>query len=71
MKLPVLSAHEVIKILLVNGFKKDAQKGSHVKFKKVTKERIYVVTVPTHKEICPFVLCSIIRNSGLPKEAFC
>ncbi|MCY3798034.1 MAG: type II toxin-antitoxin system HicA family toxin [Chloroflexota bacterium] len=71
----VLSAAEVRKILILNGFDEVRQKGSHIVFRKRQllssgKHTTYTTIVPNHKEIDPGTLGSIIRKSGLPKELF-
>ena len=72
MKLPVVSGKEVIKMLLKNGFSVKRQKGSHVHLIKSESDRIFHVTVPVHgnKDLNPFVLRSIIRQSGYTPEVF-
>ena len=55
-KLPLLSAHEVIKALSKKDFVQVAQKGSHIKLKR--------------KEIPRGTLRSIIRQSGLDQDEF-
>ncbi len=69
-KLPVLSAHEIIKYLLSNGFKIVGRKGSHIRLKKKVNGKAIIVIVPNHKEIAPGTLLSIIRQSKIPKEEF-
>ena len=41
-RLPVLSGREILKILDKNGFSRVGQKGSHVRMKKVTPEKVYI-----------------------------
>ncbi|MFH1294668.1 MAG: type II toxin-antitoxin system HicA family toxin [Candidatus Aenigmatarchaeota archaeon] len=71
MKLPVLSALEVVRILKKNGFEKKGQRGSHMRFKKHDGTRMRTVFVPNYPELHRAVLMSIIRQSGLAKEDFC
>ena len=68
-KLPVLSGHEVIKILSKTGFISKRQKGSHVILVKEAEEKRAVV-VPLHKEIDKGTLLEIIRQAGLKREEF-
>ena len=70
MKLPVLSGHDVIKILSKQGFTIARQKGSHVILIKVSKDGKKGVVVPNHKEIDKGTLLEIIRQSGMTKEDF-
>ena len=63
-KAPTLTADEVIKILMRNGFLLDHQSGSHrVYFNLETKRR---VVVPYHKKDLPRgTLLSILKEAGL------
>jgi predicted RNA binding protein YcfA (HicA-like mRNA interferase family) len=70
MKLPVLSAREIVKILKKHGFEKAGQRGSHMRFKKHDGKRIRTVFVPNYPEIHRMVLLSIIRQSGMTREDF-
>lgn len=72
MKLPVVSGKEVVKALVKNGFSIARQKGSHVHLIKTTKEKQLRVTVPIHgnRDLNPFVLRSITRQSGYNPEEF-
>ena len=69
-RLPVLSGREILKILDNHGFSIVGQKGSHIRLKKITPEKIYIVVVPQHKEIPIGTLKSIIRQSGLSEDEF-
>lgn len=69
-RLPVLSGREILKILDKNGFVKVGQKGSHVRMKKITPEKVYIVIVPLNDEIPTGTLKSIIRQSGLDENEF-
>ncbi len=55
-KLPVISAKELIKILLKIGFIKVSQSGSHIKLRRVKDARIQTVIVPNHKILKPGTL---------------
>ncbi len=70
MKLPVVSARKVVKILKKHGFKKAGQRGSHMRFKKKDGRCVRTVFVPNYPEIHRMVLLSIIRQSGMTKEEF-
>ncbi|MBU0898316.1 MAG: type II toxin-antitoxin system HicA family toxin [Nanoarchaeota archaeon] len=70
MKLPVLSANEIIKALSSVGFSVSRQSGSHfIMVKKERKEKVTVV-VPKHRELAKGTLLSIISQSGMSKEDF-
>jgi predicted RNA binding protein YcfA (HicA-like mRNA interferase family) len=67
--LPVISAKELINILLKVGYEKDHQRGSHIilRNKQAPFRRL---TIPNHKEIAKGTLRTIIRESGLTLEDF-
>jgi predicted RNA binding protein YcfA (HicA-like mRNA interferase family) len=67
-KLPILSGKELIKILQKHDFEIVGQKGSHVRLKKITEERIYITVVPLHDTISPGTLLSILKQVNLEKE---
>ena len=70
MKLPILSGHEVIKILSKQGFGVAMQRGSHIILVKESSTGKRAVVVPNHKEIDRGTLLEIIRQAGLTKEEF-
>ena len=72
MKLPWLTANEIIKILVKQGFTIRNQVGSHVHLVGVINDARRMVTVPRHgnSEIAPGTLLSIIHQSGFSKEEF-
>jgi predicted RNA binding protein YcfA (HicA-like mRNA interferase family) len=55
-KLPVISAKELIKILLKIGFLKISQSGSHIKLRRVVGAKTQTVIVPNHKILKPGTL---------------
>ena len=55
-KLPVISAKELIKILLKIGFSKISQSGSHIKLRRVYFSKVQTVIVPNHKILKPGTL---------------
>ncbi|MEW6053119.1 MAG: type II toxin-antitoxin system HicA family toxin [Nitrospirota bacterium] len=63
-KIPSLTAEQVVRLLLQNGFELDHQTGSHrVYYNKTTKKR---VTVPYHKRELPRgTVLSILKQAGL------
>ena len=70
MKLPILSGHDIIKILSKQGFRVARQKGSHIILVKESNASKRGVVVPNHKEIDRGTLLEIIRQSGFTKEEF-
>lgn len=61
------SSDEVIRILLLQGFVKASQRGSHVKLTRGS----YVVIVPSgRKDLCTGTFASILRQSGLSASDF-
>lgn len=69
-KLPVLSGHEVIKVLIKDGWKQRRTKGSHVIFIKKINDQKMALVVPLHKEIDKGTLIEIIRQARLKREEF-
>ena len=67
MKLPVLSAREVIKTLTKHGYYIHNQKGSHIHLRHPTRPPL---TVPNHGEIAKGTLKAIVEASGLQMEDF-
>jgi predicted RNA binding protein YcfA (HicA-like mRNA interferase family) len=70
--LPIVSGKEVVKALLKNGFELKRQTGSHVHLMKHANSKTLHVTIPIHgnKDLNPFVIRSIIRQSGYSVEEF-
>lgn len=69
-ELPVLKLREVLAALSKLGFSQASRKGNHIKLKKNTGERVWVVIVPSHAEIRKGTLKSIIRQSGATLKEF-
>ena len=69
-KLPVLSGHELVKILKKVGFKEKRQKGSHIFMEKFIGGERKGLVVPNHKEVDKGTLVEIIRQAGLKREEF-
>lgn len=63
-RLKVLSGEDVIKILEFFNFKKIAQKGSHVKFRRVINKIHQNLTIPNHKEIDKGTLRAIFNQAS-------
>lgn len=69
-RLPVLSGHEVIKVLKKAGFEEKRQRGSHVILVKEMPEGKVSTIVPLHKEVDKGTLLEIIRQAKLSREEF-
>ena len=69
MKLPVLSANEIIKSLERDGFKFLRQKGSHITLYKDGNKK-YLVVVPNNKEVKRGTLLGILKQAGMDRESF-
>ncbi|MGD0028320.1 MAG: type II toxin-antitoxin system HicA family toxin [Candidatus Bathyarchaeia archaeon] len=69
-RLPLVSGREVTKALGKAGFVVVGRKGSHIRLKKKTQNRAYIVVVPLHPEIKRGTLKSILRQAGLTTEEF-
>ncbi len=69
MKLPVLSAKEIIKILKAIGFEELRQRGSHKYFKHVD-GRTTVVPVHPGRDVGRGLLREIIREIGISRKDF-
>ncbi len=67
MKLPVLSARDVVKVLSKHGYYIHNQKGSHIHLRHAT---LPPLTVPNHGEIAKGTLKAIIEAAGLSIEDF-
>ncbi|MCX6162653.1 MAG: type II toxin-antitoxin system HicA family toxin [Ignavibacteriae bacterium] len=68
-RLPVLSANELINILLKFDYHRDHQTGSHI----ILRNKNYPfrrITVPNHREIAKGTLRTIIRQAGLTLDEF-
>jgi predicted RNA binding protein YcfA (HicA-like mRNA interferase family) len=69
-KLPVVSGMDVIKALHKAGFIVTRQKGSHVRLKKVSGEKVIKITVPLHKTIKKGTLKKILEVAEISVEEF-
>ena len=70
MKIPQISAKEVIKILCRNGFVVVRQKGSHIRLEKNISTGTIKLTVPMHDQLKKGTLHQIIKSSELREEVF-
>lgn len=69
MRLPIVSARDLIKTLAKIGYLADHQSGSHI----ILRNKNYPyrkLTIPNHKEIARGTLRAIINQTGLSKEEF-
>jgi predicted RNA binding protein YcfA (HicA-like mRNA interferase family) len=69
-KLPLLSARKILKALSKAGFQQVSQKGSHIKLKRIDKDKTRIVIVPDFNQVPIGTLRSIIRQSGLDIDDF-
>ena len=58
------------RILERHGFVRVRQRGSHVVLQRKLGPRTTTVPVPLHRELKPGTLLSIVRQSGVPRQAF-
>lgn len=65
-KLPIMSGHELIKILERIGFQIKRQKGSHV----ILQKEKFTTVVPLHKVVDRGTLLEIIRQCGMKRDEF-
>jgi len=70
VKLPRLSGHELIKILVQFGFKKIRQKGSHVMLTKYSGQEKIGCVVPLHDELETGTLIGILRQAKISRDEF-
>jgi predicted RNA binding protein YcfA (HicA-like mRNA interferase family) len=70
MKLPILSARKVIRILEKEGFQILRQKGSHISLYKKTEKKTFLVVVPNKKEIKIGTLIGILKQANFTREEF-
>ncbi len=70
MKLPILSAKEIIKALKKDGFGVLRQKGSHISLYKNSDDKSYLVVIPDKKKVKKGTLLSILKQAGMSREEF-
>lgn len=63
-KLKVLSGEDVIKILEFFNFEKVAQRGSHVKLRRIINKIHQTLTIPNHKELDKGTLRAIFNQAS-------
>jgi predicted RNA binding protein YcfA (HicA-like mRNA interferase family) len=69
-KLRVLSGRQVCAILARHGFAQVRRRGSHVVMQRADQGRTTTVPVPNHKTVRIGTLRAIIRQAGVPRNAF-
>jgi len=69
-RLRVLSGRAVCTILERHGFTEVRRRGSHIVMQRRSDSGTVTVPVPDHREVKTGTLRSIIRQSGIPREAF-
>lgn len=69
-RLPVISGKKAVKALKRAGFVMVRQRGSHVRMKKATSERMISITIPLHDGLDRGTLKTIINRAGLSLEEF-
>jgi len=63
-KLKVLSGSDVLRIFLILGFQKMAQKGSHIKLvRRINNDTKQILTIPNHHELDKGTLKAIYRQA--------
>ena len=71
-KLPVVSGEKVSKLLGNMGYSSIRQRGSHVRFRKITVVGEHNITVPMHDPIAKGTLNDILSRlslwNGIPKD---
>ncbi|MCA1670415.1 MAG: type II toxin-antitoxin system HicA family toxin [Thermomicrobia bacterium] len=65
-----LPFREIKRRLEAAGFVEASQKGSHVKFVKITDGQTRTAIVPHHREVSVGTLGSILRQAGLTPDEF-
>ena len=69
-RLPVISGKKAVRALERVGFVMVRQRGSHIRMKKATSERMINITIPLHDTLDRGTLKAIINSAGLSVEEF-
>jgi len=69
VKLPVLSAREIVSALHTAGFEEVSQRGSHKKLRN-NSDPPRTVIIPMHDEVARGTLRSILQQANIDIEAF-
>lgn len=64
------SSKTVLNALKKSGFEKVSQKGSHIKLRRTSEEKVLTVIVPDHKMIAKGTFSSILRQAKMSKAEF-
>lgn len=68
-KYPILPPKKIIKIMEQKfGFERVSQKGSHVKYRNVYTQKVFII--PMHKEIAAGTFKSILEQANIELEDF-
>lgn len=68
-KYPILPPKKIIKIMEQKfGFERVSQKGSHVKYRNVYAQKVFII--PMHKEIAAGTFKSILEQANIELEDF-
>lgn len=67
-KLPVVSGHDLIRVLIRVGYEVVRQRGSHVRLRHPRDSRKRPLTVPLHGELALGTLKRILRDAQLTVE---
>ncbi len=67
MKLPVLSAKEVLRTLERLGFEEVHRRGSHIKLKHADGR---IIIIPYHTEVDRYTLRGALRDAGITEQDF-
>jgi predicted RNA binding protein YcfA (HicA-like mRNA interferase family) len=70
MKLPIVSADQIMRALSSIDFAISRQSGSHIIMTRIMENEKTTVVIPKHREIARGTLLSIIAQSGMTKEEF-
>ncbi|MFA6268875.1 MAG: type II toxin-antitoxin system HicA family toxin [archaeon] len=68
MKLPLISAKDLIKFLSKKGFVISRQKGSHIIMKKNTNASVLVTVIPLHDKLDTGTLLAIMKQTEVTRE---
>ena len=69
-KLPVVSGHQVIRVLERIGYQIVRQKGSHIRLRDENDPEHLPITVPDHRTLKPGLLRQILRDASLTVDEF-
>jgi len=69
-KLPVVSGHQVIRVLERIGYQIVRQKGSHIRLRDENDPEHLPITVSDHRTLKPGLLRQILRDANLTVDEF-